>query len=158
LNSKTGKPAPKTIALNKRAKRDYHFEQTFEAGLVLEGWEVKSLRAGKAQLVDSYVLVRDGEAWLLGANISPLPSASTHVVADPQRTRKLLLHTKEIAQIFTATRQKGYACIATALYWKGNRVKCELALGKGKKLHDKRASERERDWNRQKQRIMKQAG
>ena len=99
MSSKAGKPGPKTIALNKRAKRDYHIEQTFEAGLVLEGWEVKSLRAGKAQLVDSYVLVRDGEAWLLGANISPLPSASTHVVAEPQRTRKLLLHAKEIAQI-----------------------------------------------------------
>ena len=158
MTKKKPKIADNTIALNKRARFDYHIEETFEAGVALAGWEVKSLRAGKAQLVDSYVLVRDGEAWLLGANISPLPSASTHVVADPQRTRKLLLHAKEIAQIFTATQQKGYACIATALYWKGNRVKCELALGKGKKLHDKRASERERDWNRQKQRIMKQAG
>jgi SsrA-binding protein len=150
-----GKRAPTTIALNKRARHDYHIEQRFEAGLVLEGWEVKSLRAGKAQLVDSYVLMRNGEAWLLGANITPLTSASTHVVADPQRTRKLLLHAREIAQIFTATQQKGYTCIATALYWKGNKVKCEIGLAKGKKQHDKRATERERDWNRQKQRILK---
>ena len=158
MTKTTGKSAPTTIALNKRAKHDYHIEQKFEAGLVLEGWEVKSMRAGKAQLVDSYVLMRDGEAWLLGSNITPLTSASTHVVADPQRTRKLLLHSREIAQIFAATQQKGYTCIATALYWKGNKVKCEIGLAKGKKQHDKRATERERDWNRQKQRIIKQAG
>lgn len=145
-----------TIALNKRARHDYQIEERFEAGLVLEGWEVKSLRAGKAQLVDSYVLVREGEAWLLGANFSPLPSTSTHVVADPQRTRKLLLNAKEIARIFVATRQKGYACVATALYWKNNRVKCEIALAKGKKQHDKRASEKDRDWKRQQQRLLKQ--
>jgi SsrA-binding protein len=124
--------------------------------VVLEGWEVKSLRAGKAQLVDSYVLLRNGEAWLLGANITPLTSASTHVVADPQRTRKLLLHTRELAQLFSATQAKGYTCIATALYWKGNRVKCEIALGKGKKTHDKRDTERNRDWQRQKERLMRQ--
>ena len=158
MTKKTGKAAPTTIALNKRARHDYHIEQRFEAGLVLEGWEVKSLRAGKVQLVDSYVLLRDGEAWLLGAHITPLTSASTHVIADPQRTRKLLLHSREIAQIFAATQQKGYACIATALYWKGNKVKCEIGLAKGKKQHDKRATERERDWNRQKHRIMKQTG
>ena len=109
----------------------------------------------KAQLVDSYVLLRNGEAWLLGANITPLASAATHVIADPQRTRKLLLHTKELAKLFSATRQKGYACIATAMYWKKNRVKCEIALGKGKQQHDKRATQRDRDWNRQKQRLMK---
>ena len=151
MKSKTG-----TIALNKRATHDYLLEDRFEAGLVLEGWEVKAIRGGKAQLVDSYVLLRDGEAWLLGANITPLSSASTHVIADPQRTRKLLLHARELARIFAATQQKGFACIATALYWKGNKVKCEIALGKGKKLHDKRASQRDRDWNRQKQRILKQ--
>jgi SsrA-binding protein len=151
MKSKSG-----TIALNKRATHDYLLEDRFEAGLVLEGWEVKAIRAGKAQLVDSYVLLRDGEAWLLGANITPLSSASTHVIADPQRTRKLLLHARELARIFAATQQKGFACIATALYWKGNKVKCEIALGKGKKLHDKRASQRDRDWNRQKQRILKQ--
>ena len=151
MKSKSG-----TIALNKRATHDYLLEDRFEAGLVLEGWEVKAIRGGKAQLVDSYVLLRDGEAWLLGANITPLSSASTHVIADPQRTRKLLLHARELARIFAATQQKGFACIATALYWKGNKVKCEIALGKGKKLHDKRASQRDRDWNRQKQRILKQ--
>ena len=152
MKSKSG-----TIALNKRATHDYLLEDRFEAGLVLEGWEVKAIRGGKAQLVDSYVLLRDGEAWLLGANITPLSSASTHVIADPQRTRKLLLHARELARIFAATQQKGFACIATALYWKGNKVKCEIALGKGKKLHDKRASQRDRDWNRQKQRILKQS-
>jgi SsrA-binding protein len=157
MSKKTDKPAGTTIALNKRAKHDYHIEQRFEAGLVLEGWEVKSLRAGKAQLVDSYVLLRNGEAWLLGCNITPLTSASTHVVADPQRTRKLLLHSRELGQIFAATQKKGYTCIATALYWKGNKVKCEIVLAKGKQQHDKRATERERDWSRQKQRIMKQA-
>ena len=106
--------------------------------------------------MDSYVLLRDGEAWLIGANITPLASASTHVIADPQRTRKLLLHAKELAQLFAATQQKGFTCVATALYWKGNKVKCEIALGKGKKQHDKRASEHERDWQRQKQRLLKQ--
>lgn len=151
-NSKT---TPGTIALNKRARHDYHLEDRFEAGLALQGWEVKSLRAGKGQLVDSYVLIKDGEAWLLGANISPLSSASTHVVADPQRTRKLLLHTREISRIYVATQQKGYTCIATALYWKGNRVKCELALAKGKQQHDKRATVREREWSRQKERLLK---
>jgi SsrA-binding protein len=156
VNKKTSKSSSTTIALNKRAQHDYNLEQRFEAGLALQGWEVKSIRAGKAQLVDSYVLLRDGEAWLIGANITPLASASTHVIADPQRTRKLLLHAKELAQLFAATQQKGFTCVATALYWKGNKVKCEIALGKGKKQHDKRASERERDWQRQKQRLLKQ--
>ena len=146
------------IALNKRARHDYHLEERFEAGLVLEGWEVKAVREGKAQLVDSYVLIKDGEAWLLGANITPLPSASTHVVPDPQRTRKLLLHTKEISKIYVATQQKGYTCVATALYWKGPRVKCEVALAKGKKQHDKRATVKAREWSRQKERILKHAG
>ncbi|MFW6094136.1 MAG: SsrA-binding protein SmpB [Pseudomonadota bacterium] len=144
-----------TIALNKRARHDYHLEERFEAGIALEGWEVKSLRAGKVQLVDSYVLIKNGEAWLLGANISPLTSASTHVAPDPQRTRKLLLHAREIARIYAATQQKGYTCVATALYWKGPRVKCEVALAKGKKQHDKRATEKAREWSRQKDRILK---
>ncbi len=145
-----------TIARNRRASHDYALTERFEAGLVLEGWEVKAIRAGKAQLVDSYVLLRDGEAWLLGANIAPLPSASSHVVADPQRTRKLLLHSRELARIFTATQAKGFSCVATAMYWKHNRVKCEIALGKGKKQHDKRAATRDRDWQRQKAQILKQ--
>ena len=149
------KPQAKTIALNKRASHDYMLEERFEAGLVLEGWEVKAIRSGKAQLVDSYVLLRDGEAWLLGANITPLTSASTHIVAQPQRTRKLLLHARELARIFAATQRKGFTCVATAMYWKGNKVKCEVALGKGKKLYDKRASERDKDWNRQKERLLR---
>lgn len=145
-----------TIALNKKAKHEYHIETRFEAGLALTGWEVKSLRAGKAQLVDSYVLLKDGEAWLLGAHITPLTSASTHVVADPTRTRKLLLHRKEIDKIIGKVEQSGYTCVPLALYWKGNKVKCEIALVKGKKEYDKRASEKERDWNRQKQRIVRE--
>jgi SsrA-binding protein len=149
------KTQAKTIALNKRASHDYMLEERFEAGLVLEGWEVKAIRSGKAQLVDSYVLLRDGEAWLLGANITPLTSASTHIVAQPQRTRKLLLHARELARIFAATQRKGFTCVATAMYWKGNKVKCEVALGKGKKLYDKRASERDKDWNRQKERLLR---
>jgi SsrA-binding protein len=146
---------PGTIVVNKRASHDYQLEERFEAGLELHGWEVKSLRAGKAQLVDSYVLVKDGEAWLLGAHIPPLPSASSHVTADPTRTRKLLLHKKEISRIFSATQQKGYACVATAMYWKGHRVKAEIALARGKKQFDKRRAEKDRDWSREKQRLFK---
>lgn len=152
---KAGKNASGTIALNKRARHDYILEERFEAGMVLEGWEVKAIRAGKAQLTDSYVLLRDGEAWLLGANIAPLTSASSHVVADPQRTRKLLLNSRELARLFSATSQKGYTCIATAMYWKGNKVKCEIALAKGKQMHDKRATQRDRDWERQKERLLR---
>ncbi|WP_207064038.1 SsrA-binding protein SmpB [Motiliproteus sp. SC1-56] len=143
-----------TIALNKKARFDYQIEDRYEAGLALLGWEVKSLRAGKAQLRDSYVLLKDGEAWLVGAHISPLQTACTHVVADPERSRKLLLKKRELARLFAHTEQKGYTCIAMALYWKGSKVKCEIALAKGKQLHDKRATEKERDWNRQKRRIM----
>ncbi len=124
--------------------------------MVLEGWELKSIRASQAQLSDSYVLVRDGQAWLLGARIVPLASASTHVVADPTRTRKLLLHAQEISRIFMAVQTKGQACVATALYWKGTRVKCEIALGKGKAEHDKRATIRDRDWKRDQARLSKQ--
>ena len=155
MSAQKNKSGANTIALNKRARHDFELTDRFEAGLVLEGWEVKAIRDGKAQLVDSYVLLRDGEAWLLGANITPLVSASTHVIADPQRTRKLLLHAKELARIFAATTQKGYTCVTTAMYWKGNKVKCEIALGKGKKQHDKRATQRDQDWSRQKERIMR---
>ncbi|WP_336365834.1 SsrA-binding protein SmpB [Marinobacter sp. C2H3] len=153
---KPGTPSS-TIALNKKAKHEYAIEDRFEAGLALLGWEVKSLRAGKAQLVDAYVLLKNGEAWLLGAHITPLSTASTHVIADPTRTRKLLLHKKEIAKILGKVNQAGHTCIPLALYWKKNKVKCEIALAKGKKEFDKRATEKERDWNRQKQRIMREA-
>ena len=152
----TNADSQKTIALNRRAKFDYDLGVRFEAGMVLEGWELKSIRASQAQLSDSYVLVRDGQAWLLGARIVPLASASTHVVADPTRTRKLLLHAQEISRIFMAVQTKGQACVATALYWKGTRVKCEIALGKGKAEHDKRATIRDRDWKRDQARLSKQ--
>ena len=143
-----------SIAQNKRARHDYLLEDKFEAGLALTGWEVKSMRESKVQLTESYVWLKDGEAWLLGAHITPLKTASTHVVADPTRTRKLLLHRRELAKIFAATQQKGRTCVALALYWKGNKIKCEIALGIGKKEHDKRATEKDRDWNREKRRIM----
>lgn len=154
--SKKTAPSGGTIALNKKAKHEYHIETRFEAGLALTGWEVKSLRAGKAQLVDSYVLLKDNEVWLLGAHITPLTSASTHVVADPQRTRKLLLHKNEIDKIIGKVHQAGYTCVPLALYWKGNKVKCEIALVKGKKEYDKRAAEKDRDWDRQKQRVVRE--
>lgn len=156
--AKQKKQSPGTIALNKKALHDYFIEQKIEAGLVLAGWEVKSLRAGKAQLVDSYVLLKDGEAWLMGAHISPLTSASTHVIADPTRTRKLLLNKRELGKLFGAVQQKGYACVALALYWKKHMIKCEIALAKGKKEFDKRHTEKERDSDREIQRAMRTKG
>lgn len=143
-----------TIAQNRRARHDYFIEERFEAGLMLAGWEVKALRAGKGQLTDSYVMFLKSEAWLMGAQIQPLPEASTHFVTEPQRTRKLLLNRKQITKLQEATEQKGYTIVATALYWKQHLVKCEVAIAKGKQLHDKRETEKERDWNLQKRRIM----
>ena len=143
------------IALNKKARHDYFIEETFEAWLALQGWEVKSLRAGKVNLAESYVLLKNGEAFLFGCHISPLLSASTHVVADPLRTRKLLLNDHEIAKLFRGVEQQGYAVVALKLYWKKSLVKLEIGLAKGKKLHDKRATEKEREWNKTKERIMK---
>lgn len=143
----------KTIALNKRAKFDFDLQDRFEAGVALLGWEVKSLRAGKVQLVDSYVLFKNGEAWLFGAQIMPLASASTHFVTDPTRTRKLLLKQRELSRLQEASQQMGYTVVATALYWKEHLVKCEIALAKGKQQHDKRETEKERDWEREKQRL-----
>ncbi len=149
------KSPPPAIARNKKARFDYNLGERFEAGLALTGWEVKSMRAGKAQLTDTYVLLKDGEAFLLGAHITPLDSTSTHVTADPTRTRKLLLHKKEIARLIVATKQKGNTCIPLSLYWKSNRIKCEIALASGKKQHDKRIAIKEREWNRDKSRVMK---
>ncbi len=157
MGKKKPKVADNTIALNKRARFDYHIEESFEAGVALTGWEVKSLREGKVQITDTYVLVKDGEAFLIGANITPLQTASTHVVADPTRTRKLLLHKKELAKILQATQAKGMTCVCTALYWKGHLVKAKIGLAKGKQDHDKRQDQRDRDWNRQKQRIVRDA-
>ncbi|PID45851.1 MAG: SsrA-binding protein [Proteobacteria bacterium] len=144
-----------TIALNKVARHDYFIEDTYEAGLVLEGWEVKSLREGKVQLKESYVFLKQGEAWLNNAHISPLNTVSTHITANPLRTRKLLLHVEEIIRLGASVERKGYTVVPLALYWKNNRVKLEIGLGKGKQLHDKRATSKERDWNRDKQRILK---
>lgn len=142
-----------TIALNKKAKFDYHLSDRFECGLVLLGWEVKSLRGGKGQLTDCYVFFKNDEAWLLGMQIQPIQTVSTHYVIDPMRTRKLLLNRREIIRLQEASQQKGYTVVATALYWKEHLIKCEIALAKGKQEHDKRETEKERDWARQKQRI-----
>ncbi len=155
MTKKKPKNASNIIAQNRRAGFDYQLLESFEAGIALAGWEVKSLRQGKADLADSYVLIKDGEAWLLGAQIVPLSTASTHVVADPIRTRKLLLNKRELAKILEATSQKGQTCVCTQLYWKGHLVKARIALAQGKKTYDKRATEKERDWNRQKQRIVR---
>lgn len=144
-----------TIAQNKKARFDYLLEEKFEAGIALQGWEVKSLRAGKAQLTDSYVLLKNGEAFLLGSLITPLQTVSTHFVVDPQRTRKLLLNRKQLNQLIGGVQQKGYTCVCLSIYWKGHLAKAEIALAKGKQLHDKRETEKERDWNREKQRIVR---
>ena len=154
--AKSGKKSsPGGIAQNRRARHDYFIEDKFEAGLMLMGWEVKSIRDGKVQLAEAFVQIHQGEAYLAGCNITPLLSASTHVIAEPQRMRKLLLHAKELSRLFIASQQKGYTIVPLALYWKGSKVKCEIALGKGKKQHDKREATREKDWARDKQRLFK---
>lgn len=145
-----------SIAQNKKARHDYHIMDKFEAGLVLLGWEVKSLRAGKLQLVDSYVVFQNEEAFLIGAHISPLNTASTHVIADPTRTRKMLLNRREIDKIERESKQTGYSAVCLAVYWKGNKIKAEIALVKGKQLHDKRAAMKERESGRILQRTVKQ--
>lgn len=152
---KKGNAPDNTIVLNKKARHDYFIEERFEAGLALEGWEVKSLRAGKAQIRESYILLKEGEAFLFGAHITPLPTASTHIKPDPQRTRKLLLHRREINKLIGHVERKGYTVIPTAMYWKQGKAKLEIGLARGKQTHDKRESEKERDWQRQKQRILK---
>lgn len=144
-----------SIAQNKKARHDYHIIDKYEAGLSLMGWEVKSLRAGKLQLVDSYVIFQNGEAFLIGAHISPLNTASTHVIADPTRTRKLLLNRREIDKLERESQQAGYTSVCLGIYWKGNKIKAEVALVKGKQLHDKRAALKEKDWGREKQRTLK---
>ncbi len=155
MSKKKHKTSDNVIAQNKRARFDYQLLETFEAGVALSGWEVKSLRMGKADLGDSYVLMKNGEAWLLGAHIIPLDTVSTHFVTDPTRTRKLLLHKRELAKILAATTQKGQTCVCTQLYWTGHLVKARIALAEGKKAHDKRHTQKEKDWNRQKQRIIR---
>lgn len=152
---KKAKNPKSMITLNKKAKHDYSIEERFEGGLVLEGWEVKSLRAGHIQIRDSYVLLKNAEAWLFGALITPLPTASTHIHPDPQRTRKVLLNRSEINRLIGAVERKGYTAVATAMYWKRGRAKLEIGLAKGKKEHDKRAAERDRDWRREQERLLK---
>ena len=151
---KKSKHDDSTIVVNKKASHDYFLEDRYEAGIALTGWEVKSLREKKVQLVDSHVIVKGGEAWLLGALIVPLISASTHFVADPTRTRKLLLNKKELARIFAGVQQKGHTCVCTKMYWKGHLVKCQIALAKGKQSFDKREVAKDREWNIAKQRVM----
>ena len=157
MGKKKSKPkaGSSTIALNKKARHDFFIEERFEAGLELQGWEVKSLREGRVQLSESYILVKNSEAWLLGVHISPLNSASTHVTPDPTRTRKLLLHRRELDKLIGAVERKGYTIVPLALYWKKGRAKLEIALARGKQSHDKRASEKDRDWGREKQRLLR---
>ncbi|MGB1238437.1 MAG: SsrA-binding protein SmpB [Pseudomonadales bacterium] len=151
---KKAKNTSNTICQNKRARHEYHIEDKIEAGIALVGWEVKSLREGRAQLVDSYITFKNGEAWLVGANMTPLKQACTHYVTEPRRERKLLLHSRQISNLSFAVEAKGHSCVALSLYWKDSKVKCEVALVRGKQQHDKRASEKEKDWNRQKQRVL----
>lgn len=153
--NKSAKSSSSTIALNKKARFDYHIEETLEAGLALQGWEVKSLREGRVQLKESYVIIQNNEAWLIGAHISALPSASTHINPDPVRTRKLLLHRRELDRLIGAIDRQGYTLVPIALYWKRGRAKLEIGLAKGKKQHDKRAAIKARDWESEKQRVLK---
>lgn len=145
-----------TIVDNKKAFHDYFIEERYEAGMVLQGWEVKSIRAGRVQLKEAYVIVRQGEVFLFGAHISPLPTASTHVSPDPVRTRKLLLNGEEIKKLIGKVERAGYTLVPLNLHYTKGRIKCEIGLAKGKKQHDKRESEKQRDWQREQQSILKQ--
>ena len=149
------KGSSSTIALNKKARHNYFIEDRFEAGIALQGWEVKSLREGRVQLTESYVILQNSEAWLFGFHISPLISASTHITPDPTRSRKLLLHRRELDKLIGAVERKGYTLVATALYWKHGRAKLEIALARGKQSHDKRATEKDQEWTRSKQRLLR---
>jgi SsrA-binding protein len=144
------------IALNRRARNDFFIDERYEAGLALFGWEVKSMRAGRVQLGEGYVLIKNNEAWLHGTHLTPLNSASTHVIADPTRSRKLLLKRKEIDHLAGAVDRKGYTLIPLSLYWKNGRAKVEIGLARGKKEHDKRATEKDKDWQREKTRALRE--
>ena len=152
--SKSSKQDDSTIVSNKKATHDYFLEDKFEVGIALLGWEVKSLRAKKVQLIDSHIQVKNGEAWLLGAQFVPLPTVNTHHVAEPTRSRKLLLNQRELSRVFAGVQVKGYTCVCTKLYWKGHLVKCQIALAKGKHEYDKRQTEKDREWNLDKRRTM----
>ncbi len=154
-NNKTAKKPSSTIALNKKARHDYTVEDTYDAGIVLEGWEVKSLRDGRVQMTDTYVMVKDNEIYWIGGQITPLLSASSHINPEPTRSRKLLLNRREIDKLIGAVDRKGYTLVPLKLFWNKGRAKLEIGLAKGKQLHDKRAAEKDRDWNRDKARILK---
>ena len=153
--AKPVKTSRASIARNKKAKFNYFIEERFEAGLALLGWEVKSLRAGKAQLSEAYVTLKDGEAWLFGAHVTPLSSASSHVEADPARTRKLLMHRREIDRLTGLVERRGFTLVPLEIYWKQGRAKLTVGLARGKRKRDKRAAEKDRDWARDKERILK---
>lgn len=153
MNKKT--EPEKLIATNKKARHDYFLETQFEAGLVLEGWEIKSIRAGQVQLKESYIVFKQNEAWLIGTHISPLKTASTHIDPDPLRSRKLLLNRKEINKLIAARETEGYTIVPVDLHWFHNRVKIQIAIAKGKKQHDKREAAKKQDWNRERQRLLK---
>jgi SsrA-binding protein len=155
VNQSRKDPTSAVIADNRRARHEYFIEERYEAGLALQGWEVKSMRAGRVQLAEAYVYLRNGEAFLFGAHLSPLNSASTHVVADPTRTRKLLMNRSELDRLIGAVEREGYTLVPLELYWKNGRAKLRIGLAKGKKQHDKRATEKDRDWERHKGRILR---
>ena len=155
MSKKTKKPTGNVIAVNRKARHDYFIEDTFEAGLSLEGWEAKSMREGRAQITEAYVNLQNGEAFLVGAHFSPLTTASTHIKTDPTRSRKLLLHRVELDRLTGAVERKGYTLIPLNLHWHKGRAKLDVGLGKGKKQHDKRADKKDQDWQRQKARILK---
>lgn len=153
--SQKNKKNGQDIVVNRQASHEYFLEETFEAGLVLTGWEVKALRAGKVQIKDSHILIKNGEVFLFGATITPLSFTSTHTIADPTRTRKLLLHQREIARLIGASQRQGYTLVPLNLHWKGRHIKIKLAIGKGKKEFDKRDANKNREWGIEKQRLMK---
>lgn len=154
-SKKKNKQNDNTIAVNRQASHEFFIEEQFEAGLVLEGWEVKSLREGRIQLKESHISIHKGEAWLLSAHISPLLSASTHIVPDTIRKKKLLLHGYELSKLIGGVERKGYTIVPLSMYWIKGRAKLKIGMAKGKKLHDKRAASKDRDWQRDKGRIMK---
>ena len=152
---KTKTPSGNVIAVNRKARHDYFIEATHEAGMVLEGWEVKSIRAGRTQITESYVTLTKGEAWLVGAHFSPLTSTSTHIKANPTRTRKLLFNRNELDRLTGAVERKGYTLVPLNMHWHKGKAKLDVGLGKGKKQHDKRADKKDQDWQRQKERLLK---
>ena len=155
MSKKNNTASDNTIALNRKAAHDYHFEASYEAGIELMGWELKSIRQGRVNLKESYILIKQAQAWIIGMHISPLASASTHIQVDPTRTRRLLLNQAELRKLIGATQREGYTIIIQSLYWKRNWVKARIALAKGKQAHDKRAAEKSREWQKEKARIIK---